>query len=95
MQLLARFTKRTSRRAFSDFRNIKTIPLGDKNQQKEFLELLRKQESLSNEKHPDYVEFEKEFQGNVNVKTGEVGGPQGKEPTRYGDWERNGRVYDF
>lgn len=25
----------------------------------------------------------------------EVGGPTGPEPTRYGDWERNGRVSDF
>ena len=25
----------------------------------------------------------------------EFGGPQGPEPTRYGDWERNGRVSDF
>ncbi|MFT8244242.1 succinate dehydrogenase assembly factor 4 [Roseomonas sp. BN140053] len=26
---------------------------------------------------------------------GEVGGPSGPEPTRYGDWERKGRVSDF
>ncbi|MBT5435316.1 MAG: DUF1674 domain-containing protein [Alphaproteobacteria bacterium] len=25
----------------------------------------------------------------------EVGGPKGPEPTRYGDWEVNGRVSDF
>lgn len=25
----------------------------------------------------------------------ETGGPQGLEPTRYGDWERNGRCIDF
>jgi hypothetical protein len=25
----------------------------------------------------------------------EVGGPKGPEPTRYGDWERKGRVSDF
>ena len=25
----------------------------------------------------------------------EFGGPKGLEPTRYGDWERNGRCYDF
>jgi hypothetical protein len=25
----------------------------------------------------------------------EIGGPAGLEPTRYGDWERNGRVSDF
>jgi len=25
----------------------------------------------------------------------EVGGPKGPEPTRFGDWERNGRCIDF
>ena len=25
----------------------------------------------------------------------EMGGPKGAEPTRYGDWERNGIAYDF
>jgi hypothetical protein len=25
----------------------------------------------------------------------EVGGPKGPEPTRYGDWEHNGRCSDF
>lgn len=27
--------------------------------------------------------------------TGEIGGPKGPEPTRYGDWERGGRCSDF
>ena len=31
----------------------------------------------------------------VNPETGEVGGPKGPEPSRYGDWERKGRVSDF
>ncbi|MDW8371204.1 MAG: DUF1674 domain-containing protein [Geminicoccaceae bacterium] len=26
---------------------------------------------------------------------GEIGGPSGPEPTRYGDWERGGRCTDF
>lgn len=25
----------------------------------------------------------------------EIGGPKGPEPTRFGDWERNGRCIDF
>ena len=25
----------------------------------------------------------------------EYGGPKGREPTRYGDWEKNGRCIDF
>ena len=28
-------------------------------------------------------------------KLPEIGGPTGPEPTRYGDWERKGRVSDF
>ncbi|RWS27822.1 Cytochrome c oxidase assembly protein COX19-like protein [Leptotrombidium deliense] len=35
------------------------------------------------------------FEDGVNPNTGEVGGPTGPEPTRYGDWERKGRVTDF
>ncbi|KAI8476149.1 MAG: hypothetical protein J3K34DRAFT_402233 [Monoraphidium minutum] len=26
---------------------------------------------------------------------GEIGGPRGKEPTRFGDWERGGKAVDF
>ena len=29
------------------------------------------------------------------LAAGEVGGPEGPEPTRYGDWERAGRCVDF
>lgn len=35
------------------------------------------------------------FADGKNPKTGEVGGPTGPEPTRFGDWERKGRVTDF
>ena len=47
-------------------------------------------------KHPD-MEKEplKKWPGDVNPYTGERGGPAGPEPTRYGDWERKGRVSDF
>ncbi len=38
--------------------------------------------------HPMYDE-------NYNPETGEYNGPKGPEPTRYGDWERKGRVSDF
>jgi hypothetical protein len=30
-----------------------------------------------------------------NSKPLEVGGRDGPEPTRYGDWEKNGRCIDF
>jgi len=47
-------------------------------------------------KHP-YQEKEplQPHPGGVNPNTGEIGGPRGPEPTRYGDWERKGRVTDF
>ena len=31
----------------------------------------------------------------INPETGERGGPKGYEPTRFGDWAKNGRVSDF
>jgi|TARA_B100000513_G_scaffold127327_2_gene56597 hypothetical protein len=34
-------------------------------------------------------------EGEESGATGEIGGPKGAEPTRYGDWERKGRVTDF
>ncbi|RPA87322.1 hypothetical protein BJ508DRAFT_410830 [Ascobolus immersus RN42] len=50
------------------------------------------------EMHPDYRRgAEPEFEGDVNPKTGEVGGPK-REPVRKwieGDWSYNGRATDF
>ena len=31
----------------------------------------------------------------TSEQTEETGGPKGPEPTRYGDWEVNGRCSDF
>jgi len=31
----------------------------------------------------------------ANASVREIGGPQGPEPTRFGDWEKNGRCIDF
>jgi len=57
---------------------------------------LGKLDELEEGKHPFQ---EKEplpaWPDNTNPNTGEVGGPRGPEPTRYGDWERKGRVTDF
>lgn len=57
---------------------------------------IKKLDELEEGKHP-YQEKEplKPFPDNTNPETGEVGGPRGPEPTRYGDWERKGRVTDF
>ncbi|PWQ94053.1 DUF1674 domain-containing protein [Leucothrix pacifica] len=32
---------------------------------------------------------------NTDSGTAEIGGRKGPEPTRYGDWEKNGRCIDF
>ncbi|KAI9218711.1 hypothetical protein BC828DRAFT_387848 [Blastocladiella britannica] len=75
------------------------LPLGDKQQQREMEELIKRAQPRfdnAEELHPD---AEREplapYPGGVNPATGEVNGPKGPEPTRYGDWERKGRVYDF
>lgn len=34
-------------------------------------------------------------QAQAAAAEGELGGPRGPEPTRYGDWERKGLAYDF
>lgn len=51
------------------------------------------------EKNKDDPETEENpfasFPDATNPTTGEIGGPTGPEPTRYGDWERKGRVSDF
>lgn len=38
---------------------------------------------------------ESDQEGKGKGKGPERGGPKGPEPTRYGDWERQGRVSDF
>ncbi|XXG42377.1 hypothetical protein AAC387_Pa01g2675 [Persea americana] len=55
------------------------------------------EENPENSSNPgDADEGEEEGNGiYVNKQTGEIGGPKGPEPTRYGDWERGGRCSDF
>ena len=50
------------------------------------------EESISQFREQEPLE---RFPNDVNPVTGEIGGPRGPEPTRYGDWERKGRVTDF
>ncbi|CAG9859380.1 unnamed protein product [Phyllotreta striolata] len=66
----------------------------------EFKKKLRAKTSIDKleelEKHPHEEEEPlTPFPNNTNPVTGEIGGPRGPEPTRYGDWERKGRVTDF
>ena len=49
----------------------------------------------NDEKEIDEPDPFAKFPDATNPETGEIGGPTGPEPTRYGDWERKGRVTDF
>ncbi|KAH0468155.1 hypothetical protein IEQ34_003188 [Dendrobium chrysotoxum] len=55
----------------------------------------RKLDDSPSQAEEEEKEEEEESGVYVNEKTGEISGPRGPEPTRYGDWERNGRCYDF
>jgi hypothetical protein len=39
--------------------------------------------------------LDKPAEENLPPKKNEIGGREGPEPTRYGDWEKNGRCIDF
>ena len=55
-----------------------------------------KKEDMNPQSQPQSEEDAyKPFPNDTNPETGEIGGPRGPEPTRYGDWERKGRVIDF
>jgi len=47
---------------------------------------------LSNQENADIADKGKHPGSPVEV---EIGGRKGLEPTRYGDWEKNGRCTDF
>jgi len=52
-------------------------------------------EKDSNDIESDAAQVEPSVAIETQEKTKEYGGPKGKEPTRYGDWEKNGRCIDF
>lgn len=52
-------------------------------------------EQLNDKKESNQDDPYARFPDDKNPLTGEIGGPRGPEPTRYGDWERKGRVIDF
>ena len=53
---------------------------------------------MSEHESPEKIESEEAVESPADVdedRPAEYGGPKGKEPTRYGDWEKNGRCIDF
>ncbi|KAJ2028229.1 hypothetical protein IWW57_002255 [Coemansia sp. S610] len=85
------------------------LPLGDAKEQARISKMIQKVNQantpppgLSPEQLEEFYEAVKDdsdvlkpFPNNTNPTTGEVNGPRGPEPTRFGDWERKGRVSDF
>lgn len=76
-------------------------PTEDSERMKEFKKKIREKTPIGKldeieGAHP-YAEKEplKPWPEGINPNTGERNGPAGPEPTRYGDWERKGRVSDF
>jgi hypothetical protein len=56
-------------------------------------------DSRGSAKNADSVPAEKQGDGGARPEdiepTREIGGRDGPDPTRYGDWEKNGRCVDF
>ncbi|KAG2235082.1 hypothetical protein BDF21DRAFT_421339 [Thamnidium elegans] len=92
--------RQITRRTYSSLNRAGPIPIGNKAQQKEMLDLIRKKQesnasSNGTDLHQDAMKKPTpEFTGDVNPKTGEVNGPK-NEPVKHNDWSFGGRVTDF
>jgi hypothetical protein len=86
-----------TKRRISNFNQPRPIPLADKEEQKEIDNLIKEAHSNPDIITPAFSENNplEPFPDNINPVTKEQGGPKGVEPTRFGDWERNGRTFDF
>ncbi|WFD00765.1 hypothetical protein MYAM1_003517 [Malassezia yamatoensis] len=98
-----------ARRSDSDNRSLferRGPPPLPKEQQKEFERLIRENRDKTSfvgedkdgnpiNMHPDAIRGAgKDFDGDVNPETGEIGGPK-KDPLRYNEWTYGGRATDF
>ncbi len=52
-------------------------------------------ENQPGENQPGINQSDINQHGECEQGAAEYGGPKGREPTRYGDWEKNGRCIDF
>ena len=53
-------------------------------------------EKRSDKQSPEpAADVPKESQNSPDPRPKEIGGREGPDPTRYGDWEKNGRCIDF
>jgi hypothetical protein len=73
-----------------------TASTANKDSQKSSMKGKTPMGKLDDYSHPDAQKQPlKPWPNNTNPHTGEVNGPSGPEPTRYGDWERKGKCVDF
>ena len=75
---------------------MKAFEMAEKSEKKELLQ--RKRRKLSPAAQRALAEAEERRKANAKRSQsgkGEVGGRDGPEPTRYGDWEKDGIVSDF
>ena len=56
---------------------------------------MSEQKSVAEIESEESVDADSEDSVEKETRPAEYGGPRGKEPTRYGDWEKNGRCIDF
>lgn len=87
--------KKTASNRLAEFRKKlqeEEFPMVNKPPNREITPILKLDQK--NLKTPKEFEYEP-FPNDTNPVTGEINGPKGPEPTRYGDWERKGRVSDF
>ena len=47
------------------------------------------------DKEKQSIEEKEDNETDEKATDEEIGGPKGPEPTRYGDWEKDGRCVDF
>jgi len=71
----------------------KPIPLGNLEDQSEMDRIIER--GGGETQQTIIIKDKKQFEGEINPETKEIGGPKGMEPTRFGDWEKNGRTSDF
>ena len=56
---------------------------------------MSKIETEKTAKNPETMDERQASDKERQTQQKEYGGPRGKEPTRYRDWEKNGRCIDF
>ena len=52
-------------------------------------------EKKADKTEPEYAADDPAKKSQQDSKPREIGGRRGPDPTRYGDWEKNGRCIDF